>query len=52
MSSKMKLTTGLSKLHDANETIAGLKTKLVELQPVLQQKTVQIKELISKLTQD
>ena len=43
---------GLNKLTEANSTIADLKTKLIELQPVLQKKTVEIKELIESLTKD
>jgi len=49
---KNKLSNGLNKLQDANSTITDLKSKLIQLQPVLAQKTVQIKDLIQKLTQD
>lgn len=49
---RTKLSNGLNKLVEANATIDDLKSKLVELQPVLQQKTVEIKSLIESLTKD
>ena len=52
MVSKNRLSNGLNKLFEANSTIASLKTKLIDLQPILVKKNVQIKELITKLSQD
>ncbi|KAL4466850.1 hypothetical protein ABPG74_010447 [Tetrahymena malaccensis] len=51
-SQKNKLSNGLYKLKEANDTIASLKEKLTELQPVLQKKTIEQDELIKKLEAD
>ena len=47
-----KLSKGLYKLNEANSTIAGLQEKLIELQPILKQKTLEQDELIKKLETD
>jgi len=44
--------SGLNKIQDTYEQIQDLQNKITELQPILQNKTSQLNELISNLTRD
>ena len=49
---KNRLATGLKKLNDTNKSIAELKVKLTELQPMLQQKNEDLKIALEKVNAD
>lgn len=49
---KVRLATGLKKLNDTNKSIAELKVKLTELQPLLQKKNEDLKIALEKVNAD
>jgi dynein heavy chain len=47
-----KMVSGVRKLHETNEMVATLQRELQELQPILQDKTVQTETLLAQVAQD
>ena len=47
-----RLATGLKKLNDTNKSIAELRVKLTELQPLLQKKNEDLKVALEKVNAD
>ena len=47
-----KMVTGVRKLHETNEMVTTLQRELQELQPILQEKTVQTEALLAQVAQD
>mmetsp|Transcript_34320 Transcript_34320/g.25396 ORF Transcript_34320/g.25396 Transcript_34320/m.25396 type:complete len:173 (-) Transcript_34320:2731-3249(-) len=49
---RTRLSTGLKKLNDTNASIAELKVKLAEMQPLLQKKNEDLKVALDKVNAD
>ncbi|CAK72703.1 unnamed protein product (macronuclear) [Paramecium tetraurelia] len=52
LTNRLKLSSGLQKLHEVNSIISDLKVKLTQMQPILKQKTIEQEQLLQKLQID